>query len=52
MSVVKVKSGKKINVVASGARGKAISLKDAKMNARATQAVKAAVAKTEFCKIC
>ncbi|MGN1155409.1 MAG: hypothetical protein ACI4TK_04465 [Agathobacter sp.] len=52
MSAVKVRTGKKhsIKVVASSAQKDFISSQDAEMDARATEAVKAAVAKAEFCK--
>lgn len=47
-----MRTGKKhsIKVVASNEQKDFISSRDAEMDARATQAVKSAVAKAEFCK--
>ena len=52
MSTVKMKIGKKrsIKVIDSSEHKNFISSHDAEMDARATQAVKSAVAKAEFCK--
>jgi len=52
MSAMKQGSGKKLSVkvVHSSKQGSSISVRDAEMDARATQAVKAAVAKAQFCK--
>lgn len=52
MSAVKVRSGKKhsIKVIASSEQKSFISSRDIEMDARATEAVKSAVAKAEFCK--
>ena len=50
MSIVKTKSGKRIKVVSHSQQGRTITSNDAEMDARARQAVKAAVAKAEFCK--
>lgn len=50
MDIIKTKSGKKIKIVDSSYVKNMISNQDAEMDARARQAVKAAVAKAEFCK--
>ena len=52
MSVSKKGTGKKLSVkvVHPSNQGCSISAQDAEMDARATQAVKAAVAKAQFCK--
>ncbi len=52
MSEMKEGTGKKLSVkvVHASKQGGAISVRDAEMDARATQAVKAAVAKAQFCK--
>lgn len=52
MSAMKEGTGKKLSVkvVHASKQGGAISVRDAEMDARATQAVKAAVAKAQFCK--
>lgn len=52
MGAVKVRIGKRhsIKVVASSEQKSFISSRDAEMDARAAQAVKAAVEKAEFCK--
>ena len=52
MSMVKVRAGKKhsIKVVSSSEQKFFISSQDAEMDARATQAVRSALAKAEFCK--
>ena len=50
MGIVKTKSGKRIRVVSHSHQRHTITSNDAEMDARARQAVKAAVAKAEFCK--
>lgn len=52
MAAVKIRKGKKhkIKVVASVDQKSVISKRDKEMDARATQAVKSAVSKAEFCK--
>lgn len=50
MSTVKLKSGRKIEVIPTVEQKSAISNSDAVMDARAVQAVKSAVKKAEFCK--
>lgn len=52
MAAEKIRNGKKytIKVVASVDQKSAISKRDKEMDARATQAVKSAVAKAKFCK--
>lgn len=54
MTTIKVKIGKKHNaivkIIPSEEQEKIISKQDAEMDARATQAVKAAVTKAQFCK--
>lgn len=52
MAVAKVRNGKKhaIKVVARVDQKSVISMRDKEMDARATQAVKSAVAKAKFCK--
>lgn len=52
MAVARVRNGKKhtIKVVASVDQKNVISKRDKEMDARATQAVKSAVAKAKFCK--
>ena len=50
MSIVKTKSGKRIHVVTHSNQRHTITSNDAEMDARAKQAVKAAVSKAEFCK--
>lgn len=52
MSVLKQEREKKLSVkvVHTSKQGNSISARDAEMDARATQAVKAAVAKAQFCK--
>ena len=50
MGTFKTKKGKTIRVVSHSNQGRTITSSDAEMDARAKQAVKAAVAKAEFCK--
>lgn len=52
MNTVKIRTGKKcsIKVVDTSSHQSYISDNDVEMDARATQAVKSAVAKAEFCK--
>ena len=50
MSTVELRSGRKIKVVTAVEQQGVISNRDAEMDARAVQAVKAAVKKAEFCK--
>lgn len=52
MDIIKERTGKKhsVKVISSTDQKKNISDKDLEMDARATQAVKAALAKAEFCK--
>lgn len=52
MSAMKERTGKKLSVkvVHGSKQNNYISANDAEMDARATQAVKAAVAKAQFCK--
>ncbi len=52
MSAMEERTGKKhsVKVVHTSKQGRFISAQDAEMDARATQAVKAAVAKAQFCK--
>ena len=52
MDIIKERTGKKhyVKVISSTDQKKYISDKDLEMDARATQAVKAALAKAEFCK--
>lgn len=50
MGVVKTRSGKRINVISCGNQSHSITSNEAEMDARARQAVKAAVQKAEFCK--
>lgn len=50
MGVVKTRNGKRINVISCGNQSHSITSNEAEMDARARQAVKAAVQKAEFCK--
>lgn len=50
MGVVKTRRGKRINVISCGNQSHSITSNEAEMDARARQAVKAAVQKAVFCK--
>lgn len=49
MRIIKLKSGRKIKVVEVSEHGKYISKNDEEMDARAVEAVRAAVSKAKFC---
>ena len=49
MAIVTTKNGRKVQVVSAQNRMNTISKNDREMDARATQSVKAAISKAEFC---